>query len=198
MFGFRRETALLTERLLLRPPRISDYSAWAAARRESRAHLKPWEPRWPSDHLSIETFRHRVHWARKAMRLGRAWPFMIFDREGGAFIGAITLDNVRRGPAEAGGLGYWTAMRHTRQGYMREALIEIRRYAFDELRLGRLEAGCLPENTASRALLEAVGFEYEGVARAYLQIDGRWRDHVLYAALREDRRPGPAPPFPGP
>ncbi|WP_340107925.1 GNAT family protein [Pikeienuella sp. HZG-20] len=194
MFGFRRETALLTDRLVLRPPRISDYSAWATARRESRDHLKAWEPAWPDDHLSVEAFRHRVRWARKAMRLGRAWPFMLFGAEDGAFIGAITLDNVRRGPADAGTLGYWTAARHARQGYMREALTELRRFAFDDLRLGRLEAGCLPENTASRGLLEAVGFEYEGVARAYLEIDGRWRDHVLYAALREDRCPAAARP----
>jgi ribosomal-protein-alanine N-acetyltransferase len=37
-------------------------------------------------------------------------------------------------------------------------------------------------------LLERSGFKYEGVAQAYLQIDGRWRTHVLYSALRMDRR----------
>jgi len=49
---------------------------------------------------------------------------------------------------------------------------------------------CLPDNLASRRLLERCGFQYEGVAKAYLQIGGRWRDHVLYAALREGRRHG--------
>ena len=75
-----------------------------------------------------------------------------------------------------------------RRGYMREALTEMTRFAFEDLGIGRLEAGCLPENAASRALLEKCGFKYEGVAQAYLQIDGRWRDHVLYAMLRRDRR----------
>ena len=37
-------------------------------------------------------------------------------------------------------------------------------------------------------VLEKSGFKYEGVAQSYLQIDGRWRTHVLYAALRNDRR----------
>ncbi|QIE57212.1 GNAT family N-acetyltransferase [Pikeienuella piscinae] len=188
MFGVRRETRLPTERLILRPPRLSDFPAWARARRDSREHLKPWEPTWAPDHLTRAAFRQRVHWARKAMRLGRAWPFMIFTKEDGALVGAVTLDHVRRGPAEAATLGYWTALAHARRGYMREALSEVRRFAFDDLRLSRLEAGCLPENAASRALLETVGFKYEGVAQAYLQIDGRWRDHVLYAALRGDRR----------
>jgi ribosomal-protein-alanine N-acetyltransferase len=37
-------------------------------------------------------------------------------------------------------------------------------------------------------VLEKAGFKYEGVAQSYLQINGRWRNHVLYAMLRHDRR----------
>ena len=61
-------------------------------------------------------------------------------------------------------------------------------HAFAVLDLSRIEAACLPENAASRALLERSGFKYEGVAQSYLQINGRWRNHVLYANLRSDRR----------
>jgi ribosomal-protein-alanine N-acetyltransferase len=71
---------------------------------------------------------------------------------------------------------------------MREALAALVHHAFNELDLSRIEAGCLPENTASRGVLEKAGFKYEGVAQSYLQINGRWRNHVLYANLRADRR----------
>ena len=71
---------------------------------------------------------------------------------------------------------------------MTEALRAVREHAFAALDLSRLEAACLSGNIASRRLLERCGFKYEGVAQAYLQIDGRWRNHVLYAALRPDRR----------
>jgi ribosomal-protein-alanine N-acetyltransferase len=54
--------------------------------------------------------------------------------------------------------------------------------------LSRIESACLPENVASRGVLEKCGYKYEGVAQAYIQINGRWRTHVLYAALRADRR----------
>ena len=54
--------------------------------------------------------------------------------------------------------------------------------------LGLREAACLPENTPSRGVLERAGFKYEGVAQSYLQINGRWRNHVLYSNLRHDRR----------
>lgn len=186
MFGFGRETRLQTERLALRPARLSDFPAWARARRESRDFLTPWEPTWSADHLTRRSFRNRVTWARRAIRMERAWPFMIFAED--ELVGAVTLDNARRGPAQTASVGYWIAAAHVRRGYMREALSEVVRFAFDDIDLGRVEAGCLPENKASRALLEACGFKYEGVAQAYLQIDGRWRDHVLYAALRRDRR----------
>ena len=47
---------------------------------------------------------------------------------------------------------------------------------------------CSSDLAASRGVLEKVGFKYEGVAQSYLQINGRWRNHVLYANLRGDRR----------
>jgi [ribosomal protein S5]-alanine N-acetyltransferase len=109
-------------------------------------------------------------------------------RADNALVGAITLDNIRRGPAQAGTLGYWTGQDFARQGYMTEAIKAIVHYAFTELDLSRVEAACLPKNTPSRGVLEKSGFKYEGVAQAYLQINGRWRNHVLYSNLRHDRR----------
>jgi ribosomal-protein-alanine N-acetyltransferase len=182
--------ALRGERVLLRPPELEDHLAWATLRRESEAFLAPWEPSWARDHLAARAFRERVSWAARAIAEGKAYPLFATRVEDGALLGAATLDNVRRGPAMAATLGYWIGERHARQGYMSEALEALRAFAFGELELSRLEAACLPENVASRALLERVGFREEGVAEAYLQIDGRWRTHLLYACLREDRRSG--------
>ena len=61
-------------------------------------------------------------------------------------------------------------------------------FAFGQLGLHRIEAACLPTNAPSRGLLEKTGFQYEGYARGYLRIDGAWRDHVLYAILRDEWR----------
>ena len=115
-------------------------------------------------------------------------PLFIFRRDDDTLLGAITLDNIRRGPAQSATLGYWIGASHARQGYMREAIEAVVHYAFRGQDLSRVEAACLPENTASRGVLEKAGFKYEGVAQSYLQISGRWRNHVLYAHLRHDRR----------
>ncbi len=184
----RRKLKLETERLSLRPPAHSDFHDWAALRRASREFLTPWEPVWAQDHLSRKSFTNRVYWAQRSVASGSAIPMFLFRREDNVLIGAITLDNIRRGPAQAGTMGYWTGQVYARQGYMREAIGALVHYAFTRLDLSRIEAACLPENAASRGLLESAGFKYEGVAQSYLQINGRWRTHVLYASLRSDRR----------
>jgi ribosomal-protein-alanine N-acetyltransferase len=188
MFLPRRKIRIESDRLVLRQPLMQDFRPWTELRRESRDFLIPWEPEWADDHLSRKAFTNRVSWAQRSISNGSAMPLFLIRREDDRLIGAITLDNIRRGPAQAGTLGYWVGERFARQGYMREAIEAVVHYAFQRLDLSRLEAACLPENDPSRRLLERCGFKYEGVAQSYLQINGRWRTHVLYAALRYDRR----------
>ncbi|MDJ0995581.1 MAG: GNAT family protein [Dinoroseobacter sp.] len=177
-----------TERMTLRPPQHADFRAWTGLRSESRDFLVKWEPTWSHDHLSRKSFTNRVYWATRSIKSGTALPLFLIRRGDRALLGAITLDNIRRGPAQAGTLGYWIGAAHARQGFMREAITALTHYAQAEMDLSRIEAACLPENAASRGVLERCGFKYEGVAQSYLQINGRWRNHVLYAHLRGDRR----------
>lgn len=179
---------LLTERLELRIPRQSDFGEWHELRRSSRTFLEKWEPTWARDHLSRGAFQNRVHWANKSIANRTAAPFFLVRQSDGALVGGITLDHVRYGASQAGALGYWVGEPFARQGYMRESVLAVVHYAFTELDLSRVEAACLPDNKPSRGLLEKTGFKYEGVAQSYLEIAGRWSNHVLYANLRSDRR----------
>ncbi|MBF9060997.1 GNAT family N-acetyltransferase [Rhodobacterales bacterium HKCCSP123] len=188
MLARKRHLRLETERLTLRLPRHADFRPWIALRDVSREFLTPWEPTWAADHLTRKSFTGRVYWAQRALAQGSAVPLFIFHRQDETLLGAITLDNIRRGPAQSATLGYWIGQPHARQGYMREAIEAVVHYAFRGQDLSRVEAACLPENVASRGVLEKAGFKYEGVAQSYLQINGRWRNHVLYAHLRHDRR----------
>ncbi len=188
MLLLKRKLRIETERLTLRPPVHADFRDWTALRVKSREFLTKWEPVWADDHLSRRAFTNRVYWAQRSISAGSAVPLFLIRRADKALLGAITLDNVRRGPAQSGTMGYWTGVPYARQGYMREAIHAMVHQAFTRLDLSRIEAACLPENAASRGLLEKTGFKYEGVAQSYLQIDGRWRTHVLYASLRSDRR----------
>ena len=186
--GLRRKIRIETERMTLRLPAHGDYRQWAELRAASADFLAPWEPVWAHDHLTRKAFTNRVYWATRAEAQGTALPLLMLRRSDQRLLGAITLDNIRRGPVQAGTLGYWVGAPFARRGYMREAILAMVHHAFVQLDLSRIDAACLPENAASRGVLEKTGFKYEGVAQSYLQIAGRWRNHVLYANLRADRR----------
>ncbi len=190
MLTFRRSSPppIETERLSLRLPEMGDHAAWVRLRREGEAFLREWEPTWSIDHFTRKAFRNRVYWAWRARDEGRALALFLVRRSDSRLLGAITLDNIRRGPAQSASVGYWIGPEHARQRYMSEALEAVVQHAFNALDLSRIEAACLPGNAPSRGLLERSGFEYEGVAQSYLQIAGRWQNHVLYAILRSDRR----------
>ena len=172
--------------VLLRAPRLSDFDNWADLRRASRAFLEPWEPLWPADDLTKVAFRRRVRLAEVEMRAGTACRFLVFHSQSQRLAGGITLSQVRRGSALTGTVGYWIGQPFARQGLMSDAVGVLQRYAFGPLGLRRLEAACLPNNEASIALLQKTGFRQEGYAREYLQIAGRWHDHLLFAALARE------------
>lgn len=170
----------------LRAPQMSDHADWAALREESRQFLTPWEPVWPADDLTRASFRRRLRRYAEDQRTDQAYAFLIFRDNDGALVGGLTLANVRRGVAQAGSIGYWIGARFARRGYTTAAVRALIPYAFDSLRLHRLEAACIPNNVASIGLLEKAGFRREGYAREYLCINGVWADHLLYARLRND------------
>ena len=188
MLLIHRRPKIETERMTLRLPVHGDYRAWSGLRAASAEHLMPWEPVWAQDHLTRKAFTNRVYWAKRAEAAGTALPLLLIRRADNLLLGAVTLDNIRRGPVQAGTMGYWIGAAFARMGYMREAVQSVVHHAFTNLDLSRIESACLPENVASRGVLEKTGFKYEGVAQSYLQINGRWRNHVLYANLRSDRR----------
>jgi ribosomal-protein-alanine N-acetyltransferase len=173
------------EQVRLRPPRATDHKAWAELRDQSREFLQPWEPTWPADDLSKAAFRRRLSIYGRDQDLGQGYAFFVFRRVDDRLVGGINLRDIRRGVAQTASLGYWIGRPHARCGHTLDAVRTVTRFAFATLGLHRLEAACLPENDASRLLLLRAGFEVEGRAKAFLKINGAWRDHILFGLVRE-------------
>ena len=172
---------------MLRAARPGDYAQWHEVRLKSHAFLKPFEPRWSEVDLSPVVFRERLRRNRREAEAGTEFSFFIFRRGQGSetLCGGLTLSNIRRRAAMHANLGYWMSVDAAGKGIMSEAVNMILPFVFSTLELRRLHAACLPHNVASRRVLEKNGFHEEGFAESYLQIDGDWRDHVLYALTRE-------------
>jgi ribosomal-protein-alanine N-acetyltransferase len=172
--------------VFLRAPQMGDFAAWSALREQSRAFLAPWEPTWPDDDLTRSSFRRRLRRYAEDTRCDQAYAFLLFRKPDNALLGGITLTNVRRGVAQTGSMGYWIGAPYAAQGYMKRGVAALVPFAFEVLRLHRVEAACIPTNQPSISLLERAGFKREGYAREYLCINGLWQDHLLYARLRSD------------
>ncbi|WP_422021252.1 GNAT family N-acetyltransferase [Pyruvatibacter mobilis] len=181
--------ALEGDGVTLRLPRQGDYAEWAELRARSRAFLTPWEPTWPADDLTRTAFRRRLRRYGRDVRDDAAYPFFVFSSRTGRLVGGCTLSNIRRGVAQTCSLGYWVGDPYKQQGFTGAAVRTLIPFVFDQLKLHRLEAACLPSNEPSARLLLACGFTREGYARNYLRIDGAWRDHLLFAILSTDPRP---------
>lgn len=182
-------TPVLTEGdIILRAGKLSDYSQWRHVRMRSRTFLTPFEPSWSARDLAADVYRYRLKRTRREAFAGTDYSFLIFLRDpgnGDQLVGGITLSNIRRRAAQQAQVGYWMAQEHAGRRIMSRALRRLVYFSFDQLGLNRLNAACLPDNMPSRRVLEKNGFVEEGFAEKYLQIDGAWRDHVLYGLTRE-------------
>lgn len=191
LFQFRDESrypTLVGAQVTLRPARMDDFESWARLRHDSRVFLRPWEPEWPEDDLTRGSFRERVRRAAREIAQEEAFPLLAFRNGDRRLVGGLTLGLIRRGVAQACTLGYWMGEAYAGQGYMSDSVRTATRFAFGELGLSRIEAACLPRNLRSIRLLERLGFQQEGLAKAYLRINGAWEDHHLYGLNAPSRR----------
>jgi len=149
--------------------------------RENREFLAPWNPVRPDEHFSVAGQQQLIADLLEAHRQGLAVPQVILD--GTRIAGRVTLTNIVRGAFQSGTLGYWLGEAHTGRGLATHAVAEVLRIAFDEFGMHRVEAGTLVDNVRSQRVLERNGFERFGLAPRYLNIAGRWQDHLMFQVL---------------
>ena len=117
-------------------------------------------------------------------QLGSGFGFGIFVE--GRFAGEVTLSSIQRGPFQNGSIGYWIDEELAGQGLIPEAVVVVLKFAFETLRLHRVEVAIIPRNTASRRVMEKLELRNEGTALGFLEINGVWEDHVRYAMTAEE------------
>lgn len=120
------------------------------------------------------------------MEQGLLYSFGIFDRETDRLVGNIALSQIFRGQLQSCNIGYYLDKDFNGRGYMSEAVRLAVGFAFNELKLHRIEAGVAPHNLGSMRVLEKAGFQKEGIARKNVLLNGEWHDHQILAMLEED------------
>ena len=186
----------------LRPLVLRDGPTWVSIRRHNVDWLRPWEATAPGARLaapgahpdglgvvpeiptSLATFVTMTRRLRREARRGRGLPFALCYR--GELVGQLNVGGIVRGSLHSAHLGYWIDSRVAGRGVMPLAVALATDHCFGVLGLHRIEVNIRPENTASRRVVEKLGFRDEGVRERFLHIAGDWRDHVSYALTKED------------
>lgn len=186
MFGLKKQKisipapTLMGGRVMLRAPLGADFEEWRDVRLRNKEYLQPFEPLWPRDCLSREFYERRLLRQYQLWQADLSRSFLIFDQEGDQLIGGMNINNIARGASQSGALGYWLDQELQGRGLMHDAIEITLEYAFGPMRLHRVQAACIPENKRSQNCLERAGFKLEGFAEKYIEINGRWQDHILY------------------
>jgi ribosomal-protein-alanine N-acetyltransferase len=175
----------LTEDIRLRPLRLGDGAALASAYIRNRAHLEPWEPLRDPDFYTVASQQAQTRYAVAEHSRGAALRWVLEDADE-RIVGRLNVTDIVRGAFQSANVGYWLDAELTGRGLMTRAVRIAAEHARDQLGLHRLQAGTLPENTGSQAVLERAGFERFGFAPRYLRIAGQWRDHVLFQRILHD------------
>jgi ribosomal-protein-alanine N-acetyltransferase len=181
-------STLLGRRVLLRPLGVNDFPAWTEVRTRNADWLLRWEPRrlpgQPDVTTDRDAFSVRCSARERERQLGTGYGFGVFVE--GRFAGEINLSAIQRGPFQSAYIGYWIDEAEAGHGYTPEALVVLARFAFDDLRLHRVQIAIIPRNSPSRRVVEKLKVRDEGVAERYLEINGVWEDHVRYAITSEE------------
>lgn len=178
--------------VVLRPLRLRDGPTWVEMRVRNEDWLVRWEATPPgldvrhgwAQRQTLGIYTTMVRGLRRQARAGTALPFGIHLN--GQLVGQITVSNIVRGAFNNGSVGYWVDQRVAGRGVMPTALALVVDHSFGIVALHRIEANIRPENTASRRVVEKLGFREEGLQRRLLAIDGAYRDHLGYAVTTED------------
>jgi ribosomal-protein-alanine N-acetyltransferase len=180
-------TELSGARVTLRPLTAGDYETWLVVRSSCRDWLVCWEPRPVAAATLAEdrnSFQGRCAGRERERQMGFGYGFGIFLE--GRFCGEITLSSIQRGPFQSGVVGYWIDRAVAGQGLMPESVVTVLNFAFEVLRLHRVEINIVPRNTPSRRVVEKLELRSEGVSIKMLEIDGVWEDHMRFAIVAEE------------
>src|SRR5690606_756784 len=154
-----RGQALFGQRVMLRPIVLADFDDWREVRTRCGTWLTRWEPQrlpnQPDVTQDRDAFAVRCSARQRERHLGTGFGFGIFAD--GVLCGEINLSSIQRGPFQNAYVGYWIDQRWAGQGLMPEAVVVLARFAFEELRLHRMQISIIPRNRSSRRVVEKLG-----------------------------------------
>ena len=172
--------------MTIRPFLEEDAKEMLALRTRNDAFFRPYEPSSVVVPTTLRAQRERFAAESLDWDEGRGYVFAIARSEDDGLAGRIAFSHIARGAWQNAVLGYFVDKEQNGKGYATAAVRLALRFAFEHAGLHRVQAGVMPRNERSVRVLAKARFRQEGVALRYLEIDGTWEDHIIFAITREE------------
>ncbi|MGV7115219.1 GNAT family N-acetyltransferase [Paenibacillus kyungheensis] len=177
---------LQSERLTIKPLVKKHIESLLALEVKNKEFFKAFTGKRNEFFYTYEGQAERVHRFLESSEQDTGYCFLIFLKNTETVIGEVILSEVVRGNLQSGWIGYFLDQDYNGKGYMSEAVQAVVKYAVEELKLHRIEAGVMPHNIGSTKVLLKSGFTQEGTARKNVKINGVWQDHITFAIIEDD------------
>lgn len=176
------------EQVYIRFAEESDARELAEMYKRNREFFEQFSPANTDEFYTEERQLEMIEKSRNDRAEDRKYDFLICLKESGVIIGSAGLSFVVRGPLQSCMIGYTLDQNYNGKGYMTEAVKQVVRYAFEELKFHRITGEASPRNPGSIRVLEKAGFHKEGISISNLKIRGVWEDHQVLAIINPDDR----------
>jgi ribosomal-protein-alanine N-acetyltransferase len=141
----------------------------------------------PDSYYTLKTIKQILEIEFNDIEKGSMLRLYMFEKNNpDKVIGMLNFSQIIRGGFNSCYLGYRVDKDYEGKGYMKEAIQDAVAYVFKSLMLHRIEANIMPWNIRSINLIKSLGFEFEGLSKKYLKINGNWEDHEHYVLLNKD------------
>lgn len=191
------QISLSTSRLNLKSTSPDHLNLYRNYLLENRSFLDDWEPFRDDNYYTPDNVLKQLEKQSKLMNKKAGYSFFLFLKNGAVhsnndetiedkIIGLVNISNIVYGPFRSCFLGFKLSEANINKGYMTEALKAIIDFAFDTLKLHRIEANIMPVNIRSRRVVEKSGFQLEGFSPDYLRINGKWEDHHHFVLINNN------------
>lgn len=173
-----------TDRLILKPLTKEAAPLVLSFYEDNKSLFEPWEPTRSHNFYTLSYHKASLSAEYNQMAEGKLMRFWVFLKDNpDEIIGSVCFQNFLREPYLSSCLGYKFSRRYLHQGYAQESIIKGIAILFEEYRMHRIEAYIMPDNIPSKALIERLSFQYEGISYAYARINGSWTDHLRYSLI---------------
>lgn len=177
---------LIGNRIYLRFFENSDAEALLDLHVRNRELFQKYSPTFRDDYYTLDSKRKYIVNSKKLREEDKNYSFGIFLKDNGNLIGDVDLFNIARGALQRCLIGYSLDKQYNGKGYTTEAVSLAVEFAFNELKLHRIDAGTMLNNIGSMRVLEKSGFHREGIEVKGVKINGQWEDHQVFAIISDN------------